>query len=122
MWQVVFANVSVEGRVINSDVYGFFDGPGHILILPSTVVVWPVIYWCSKIGDGAFKCSSNSSKVLADSPMYSSLHSVLPHLNQYIMLLCFVIASLPFGIINRFFKVFPPLKCTWTPYLPQIFL
>ena len=35
MWQVVFVSVSVEGRVINSDVYNFFDGPGHILTLPS---------------------------------------------------------------------------------------
>ena len=34
MWQVVFANVSVEGRVVDSDVYGFFDGLGHILTLP----------------------------------------------------------------------------------------
>ena len=34
VWQVVFANVSVEGRVVDSDVYGFFDGSGHILPLP----------------------------------------------------------------------------------------
>ena len=34
MWQVVFANVSVEGRVVDSDVYGFFDGSGHDLTLP----------------------------------------------------------------------------------------
>ena len=88
-----------------------------------TVGMWPVIFWCSKIGDGAFKCSLYlPSKVLADSPMYSSSHSVLPQLNQYIMMLYFVIASLSFGYINRFFKGFTPLKCTWTPYFPQIFL
>ena len=34
VWQVVFANVSVEGRVVDSDVYGLFDGSGHILTLP----------------------------------------------------------------------------------------
>ena len=34
MWQVVFSNVSVEGRVVDSDVYGFFDGSGHIVTLP----------------------------------------------------------------------------------------
>ena len=33
MWQVVFSNVSVEGRVVDSDVYGFFDGSGHIVTL-----------------------------------------------------------------------------------------
>ena len=52
----------------------------------------------------------NCSKVLADSQIYSSSHSVLPHLNQYLMLLCLVIASLSFGNINRLFKVFPPLN------------
>ena len=79
-------------RVVDSDVYGFFDGPGHILtplamILKfSTDVVWPVMFWCSKIGDGAFKCSLYlSSKVLTDSPLYSSSHSVLAHLNQYMI-------------------------------------
>ena len=98
--------------------------PSLLIILKfSTVVVWPVIFWCSKISDGAFKCSWYlSSKVLVDSPIYSSSHSVLPHLKQYIMLLYLVIASLPFGNINRFFKVFPPLKCTWTPYLLQMVL
>ena len=33
MWQVVFANVSLDGRVVDSDVYGFFDGCGHILAI-----------------------------------------------------------------------------------------
>ena len=35
MCQVVLANVSIEGRVIDSDVYSFFYGPGHILTLPA---------------------------------------------------------------------------------------
>ena len=35
MWKVVFANVSIEGRVVDSDVNGFFDGSGHIITLPS---------------------------------------------------------------------------------------
>ena len=89
----------------------------------STAVVWPVVFWCSKIGEDTFKCSLyHSSNVLADSPIYSSPHSVLPHLNHYMMLLCFVIVSLSFGNIRRFFKVFLPLKCTCTPYLLQMVL
>ena len=28
------SNASVEGRVIDPDVYGFCEGPGHILTLP----------------------------------------------------------------------------------------
>ena len=127
MWQVVFVIVSIEGRVVDSDVNGFFDASGHTMSLPS--YNFEVLHWCcvallcSHIGDGAFRCSLyHSSKVLADSPMYSSSHSVLPHLYQYMMLVCFVMASLSFGNINRFFKVFPPLKYTWTPYLLQMFL
>ena len=96
MWQVVFANVSVEGRVDDPDVYGSLMAlaifwPSLAMILKfSNVVLWPVIFSCSKMGDGALRCSLYlSSKVLADSPIYSSSHSVLPHLNQYMMLLCF---------------------------------
>ena len=35
MWQVVFANVYIEGRVVDSGVNDFFDGSGHIMTLPS---------------------------------------------------------------------------------------
>ena len=35
MWQVVFANVSVEGSLVDSDVNGFLDGSDHIVTLPS---------------------------------------------------------------------------------------
>ena len=89
----------------------------------STVVVWPVVFWCSKIGDCAFKCFLYcSSNVLTDFPIWSSSYSVLPHLNHYIMLLCLIIASLSSGNISKFFRVFPPLKHTWTPYLLQMVL
>ena len=85
--------------------------PSLPIILKLSTVVLPVVFWCSKTGDGTFKCSLHcSSNVLADSPMYLSSHSVLPHLNQYIMLLCFVIAS--------FFQSIPSLKM----YLDTIFV
>ena len=78
MWQIVFANVSIERRVAYSDVNGFFDGSGHTTSIPSytfDVFHWcckPVVLLCSNIGGGAFRCSLYlSSKVLADSPMYS---------------------------------------------------
>ena len=35
MWQVVLANIPVKGRVVNSDVNGFFDGSCHVMSLPS---------------------------------------------------------------------------------------
>ena len=79
--------------------------PSLPIILMFSNDVWPVTFWYSNIGDGAFKCSLYlSSKVLVDSPMYSSSHSVLPHLNQYMILLCFVIDSLSFGNISRFLR------------------
>ena len=34
MWQVVFANVPVEGKAVDSDVNGFFDGSDHTMSLP----------------------------------------------------------------------------------------
>ena len=35
MWQVVFAHIPIKGRVIYSDVNGFFDGSGHAMSIPS---------------------------------------------------------------------------------------
>ena len=51
--------------------------PSLLIILKCcTVVVRPVIFWCSKIGNDAFKCSLYiSSKVLDDCPMYSLSYS-----------------------------------------------
>ena len=74
-----------------------------LMVLAMPCPSLPIIYfhWCCvassiivfKYGDGAFKCSLYPPlKVLADSPMYSSSHSILPHLYQYIMLLCFLIS------------------------------
>ena len=34
MWQIVLANISIQGRVVDSNVYCFFYGPGHTLPLP----------------------------------------------------------------------------------------
>ena len=88
-----------------------------------TNVMWPVLLWCSCIGDGAFRCSLYlSSKVLDDSPIYSSLQSILSHLDQYITLLFFLMLSLSLGDTSRFLIVFPPLKYTWIPYFLQLFL
>ena len=57
------------------------------------------------MGEGALRCSLNlSSKVLADSPMYSSSHSVLPHLYQYMMLLFFFHFFFVFGKHQQIFQ------------------
>ena len=94
-----------------------------IILKFSTDVMWPVLLWCSCIGDGAFRCSLYlSSKVLADSPIYSSSQSILSHLNQYITLLFFLMLSLSLGDTSKFLMVFPPLKYTYIPYFLQMFL
>ena len=87
------------------------------------VAMWPVLFWCSCMGDGAFRCSLYlSSNVLDDSPIYSSLQSILSHLNQYITLLFFLMLSLSLGDTSKFLSVFPPLKYTCIPYFLQMFL
>ena len=35
MWQLVFANISIQGWVIDSDQHGFSDGSGHALVFPA---------------------------------------------------------------------------------------
>ena len=62
VWQVVFTNVSVKGRVAVSYVYGLLYGPGHILIfpcyyfevlqccfMPSNVLMFKNGWWCFKV-------------------------------------------------------------------------
>ena len=45
------------------------------------LMLWPVLLWWSKMGEGDFWCSLNlSAKFLADSPIYSSLHPCSLHL------------------------------------------
>ena len=54
-----------------------------IILKFSTDVMWPFLFCCSNMGDGAFKCSLNlSPNVQDDSPIYSSSQSILSHLNQ----------------------------------------
>ena len=66
------------------------------------------------MGEGALRCSLNlSPNVLDVSPMYSSSHSNLSHLNLYIIPLFFVIGSLSLGATNSSFNVLPLLKCTY---------
>ena len=94
-----------------------------IILKFSTDVMWPVLFWCSCIGDGAFRCSLYlSSKVLADFPIYSSSQSILSHLNQYIILLFLLMLSLSLGDTSTFLMVFPSLKYTCIPYFFQMFL
>ena len=74
-----------------------------IMILKlSTVVMWQVGHWCSNRDESAFKCSFYlSPNLLDDSPIYSSSHSILSHLNQYMTLFFLAIVSLQFGDISR---------------------
>ena len=35
MWQLVFANIPIEGWIIDSNQHGFFDVSGHALVFPA---------------------------------------------------------------------------------------
>ena len=86
------------------------------------VTLWPEVLQWSWIGEEDFWWSLNlSAKVLADSPIYSSSHPSSLHLYLYITPLLLVIGSLSFGGIRRPLMVWPPLKCTCTPYFLQVF-
>ena len=84
VWQVVLPNIPVQCGIVQADVMASLTvlailWPSLPIILKfSTDVVWPVLFWCSYIGDGAFRCSLHlSPKVLDDSPIYSSSQSIL---------------------------------------------
>ena len=95
--------------------------PIMVKLLRSTL--WPEMLQWSWMGEGDFWCSLNlSAKVLADSPIYSSSHPSSLHLNLYMTPLLLVIGSLSLGAMSRSFMVWPPLKCTCTPYFWQVFL
>ena len=93
-------------------------------ILKSSIdTVWPEMLILSCIGEGAFRCSLNlSPKFLADSPILSSLHSTLLHLNLYMTPRLLRIGSLSLGVVRRFLMVGPPFRCTSITYFLQVLL
>ena len=84
MWQMVFANISIQGWIVDPDVKSLFYCPLEVLFLPSNNVEIFNTYAVTsgvkmvKYGGGAFWCSLNlSPEVLEDSLIYSSSHSTL---------------------------------------------
>ena len=78
VWQLVLAQVSVEGGVLHTDEHGLFDGPGMAVdvLVHYVNLVWVPGVFCSGAvvvyGGGALKCSLTlSPKDLPDSPMYA---------------------------------------------------
>ena len=129
MWQVVPPNVSVQCGIVNSDVYDLLYCSCHVVVFPayyfkvlhrfyvaSAVLMFMYWGWCFSV------FLYLSSKVLDDPPMYSSSQSILSHLNQYMILLFFLMLSLSLGDTSKFLIVFSPLKYTCIPYFLQMFL
>ena len=98
MGQVILTNTSVLGGIVNHHVYWLQDSLAKpcsslsTILKLSIMVMWP---WCcvATYGWGCFRCSFYlSSNGLADSIMYFSSWSTLPHLYLYIIPLwhCFV--------------------------------
>ena len=87
MRQMVFANIFVEGWTIYPNVYSFFDQPDIIVFLSPHYgeVINSGVMTCDgsmvMYGGGVFQMLFKPfTKVLADSPIYSSSHSTLSHL------------------------------------------
>ena len=81
MWQLVLANIPVEGRVIASDEHDLLNSPGDALGLPihcgKTVQLDGMTYGVGVVinREGRCKCSLDlSPKVLPVSLMYSTVH------------------------------------------------
>ena len=82
--------ISQQLLLYTQNKYKYIISTHSIIIIIRHDIIAPVVFWCSKIGEGAFKCSLYlSPNVLADSPIYSLSQSFLLHLNQYMILLCF---------------------------------
>ena len=87
MWQMVFANISVKGWIVDPDVKSLFYCSLEVLVLPShnveifnTYTVTSVVKMVKYGGGGLLVFLEPLPKVLEDSSIYSSLHSTLPHL------------------------------------------
>ena len=82
MWQMVFANILVEGWIVYPNVYSFFDQPDIVVLLSPHYgeIINSGIMTCDgsvvMYGGGVFKCSLNlSPKVLADSLLFTHPHT-----------------------------------------------
>ena len=126
IWKVILTYVPIKGVIIYPYVYKFLNcSAKHCPSLPTmltlfNVIEWPVVDWWPYMGEVAIKCSLNLwPNVVADSPVYSLLHSCLLHLYQCIILLLFI-WSVSFGVTWMFLSVLLSLK--YVPYLLQMFL
>ena len=67
MWQMVLANISIQGWIVDPNVQSFFYCSSEVLVLLptmlkfSTLMLWPVVLKWSNMGEGAFWCSLNLS-------------------------------------------------------------
>ena len=93
-----------------------------MILMFSTNFVWPLLFWCSQIGDGAFQCSLYlSPNILDEQPNIFILTVNLVTLKpiNHTALLCDSIIILRSISVNSL-GLFSPLKCTCTPYFWQM--
>ena len=88
----------------------------------SNVMLCSVWKWL-KMGEGALRCSLYlSPELLPVSPMYSILQLGWSYLYLYMTSPFWMILSFPYGTTKSSLTVLAPLKWTWTPALPHMFL
>ena len=127
--QLQLLNIPIQEWIIDPDVHGLLDGPWDIVGLPTHYgeVVHNDMMSCGidMVIDGGrgLRCSlSLSPKVLADFLIYSliTIHSVTLLPVDYCTFPCDVVPV--HGGHQEVLTVLPPLKWTWIPTLPQMFL
>ena len=129
MWPMVFANVLIEGWIIDSYVQSLFNCSQEVLILSShytEVVNSDTMTRDDRMvmdrGRGLKMFPEPLCKISCDSPIYSSSHSTLLHLYLYMTPLFFMMVSSSLGAIMGFLMVSPPFRCTCTPCLLHVLL
>ena len=86
MWQLVFANISVKGWVIDPNQHGFTDGPNHALVFPADYAEIVQRYFMASGIKVAMYSKMELSCVLWTfqqmfclTPLYNHLHSLPYH-------------------------------------------
>ena len=127
MWQMVLANISIQGWIIDPNVESFFDGSHEVLVLSPHYA--DVIYVNHMTRDAIVVIDGGWGLLVFFEPLSKSsgglsyillitLHSII-----FVSIdapLFFSTGSWALGAIRRFLMVTPPLKNTCTPCLLQV--
>ena len=129
VWQMVFANVLIQGWIVDSYVQSLFYCSQEVLILSSQYT--KVVNSDTMTRDDRMVMDRGRDLKMFLEPLCKIscwltnilfITSPLLHLYLYMTPLFFMMVSLSLGAIRRFLMVSPPFRCTCTPYLLHVLL